>query len=69
MTQKVEVCIGYAKDVPVKPRFQVADECGPLRIFYTKAEALRWMQPWMRLTELPKCKREKLFIQCEEALL
>jgi hypothetical protein len=69
MPQMVRVCIGYAKDVRDMPRFQVTDESGPLRTFWTKAEAQRWMQPWMGLEELPKPKRTKQYIEVEEALL
>lgn len=69
MTAKVKVCIGYAKLARDVPRFQVTDECGPLRTFWTKKEAQQWMQPWMQLVELPKAKREKQYIEVEEAWL
>jgi hypothetical protein len=69
MTAKVKVCIGYAKPAHDAPRFQVTDELGPLRTFWTKEEALRWMQPSMQLVVLPKHKREKQYIEVEEAWL
>lgn len=69
MPQMVRVCIGFAKCAPAMPRYQVTDECGPLRTFWTKAEALRWMQPYMQLVVLPKPKREKQYIEVEEAWL
>jgi hypothetical protein len=40
-----------------------------LRIFWTKEEAQRWMLPWMKLVVLPKPKREKQYLELEEALL
>ena len=69
MATMVKVCIGYAKPAHDEPRFQVMDECGRLRIFWTKKEAQRWMQPYMQLVELPKVKREKQYIEVEEAWL
>ena len=69
MPRMVQVCIGFATPAHAKPRYQVLDEFGPLRMFWTKEEALRWMQPSMQLTELPKVKREKKYIEVEEALL
>lgn len=69
MPKMVQVCIGYAKPVHDTPRFQVMDESGRLRTFWTKAEAQRWMQPWMRLEELPKVKPQKQYAEFEEALL
>jgi hypothetical protein len=69
MVAKVKVCIGFATPVPDEPRYQVMDECGPLRIFWTKGEAERWMQPWMKLVVLPRPKRKKQVLEFEEALL
>jgi hypothetical protein len=69
MPKMVQVCIGYAKAVPAKPRYQVTDESGPLRMFWTKAEAQQWMQPYMRLIVLPKPKLELQYIEVEEAWL
>ena len=67
MPQMVQVCIGFATPAHAKPRYQVLDEFGPLRTFWTKEEALRWMQPSMQLIELPKTKRVKRYIEMEEA--
>jgi hypothetical protein len=69
MAKLVKVCIGYAQSACVEPRYQVIDECGPLRMFWTKEEAKRWMQPYMRLVVLPKPKREPKYIEVEEAWL
>jgi|APGre2960657404_1045060.scaffolds.fasta_scaffold08735_3 hypothetical protein len=69
MGKTIRVCIGYATPAQDKPRYQVMDECGPLRIFWTKEEAQRWMLPWMKLVVLPKPKREKQYLELEEALL
>lgn len=69
MAKMVKVCIGFATLAPERPRYQVMDECGPLRIFWTKSEAKAWMQPWMTLTVLPKPERVKKYIEMEEALL
>jgi len=69
MVKTVRVCTGSVLVVPVMPRYQVTDECGPLRMFWTKKEAEQWMQPWMKLVVLPKPKREKQFAEFEEALL
>ena len=41
-----------------KPRFQVHDEEGPLRAFYSKQEALDFMLPGMKLVILPGPKRK-----------
>jgi hypothetical protein len=69
MGKTIRVCIGYATPAQDKPRYQVMDECGPLRIFWTKEEAQRCMLPWMKLVVLPKPKREKQYLELEEALL
>jgi hypothetical protein len=69
MPQMVRVCIGFAPPAHAEPRFQVRDEFGLLRTFWTKEEALRWMLPSMQLSELPKTKRVKRYIDVEEALL
>ena len=69
MGKTVIVCIGSVTPAPEKQRYQVMDEFGPLRTFWTKAEAQRWMQPWMKLVILPKQKPVKQYIECEEALL
>jgi hypothetical protein len=69
MPQMVQVCIGYAKTVRDKPRYQVIDEFGLLRTFWTKAEAVQWMQPSMRLNVVPKPQRVKQYIEVEEAWL
>jgi hypothetical protein len=62
----MKLCIGYAP-TRSQPRYQVVDDVGPLRVFWSKEEALKWMQPNMTVVVLPKPKREKLFIECEEA--
>jgi hypothetical protein len=67
MPQMVQVCIGYATHAQGRPRYQVLDELGPLRTFWTKEEALRWMQPSMRLNILPRVKRVKQYIEMEES--
>lgn len=69
MAKMVRVCTGSVLVVPATPRYQVTDECGPLRTFWTKAEAKRWMQPWMKLVVLPKAKPQKQYAEFEEALL
>lgn len=50
-------------------RFIVYDEDGPLRKFYTRAEALAWMLDGMRLVVLPKKPKPDWFTVCGEALL
>jgi hypothetical protein len=69
MPQMVQVCIGCVKAAQDAPRFQVMDELGLLRTFWTKREALAWMQPSMRLVVIPKPKREKQYIEVEQAWL
>ena len=69
MPQMELVCIGYVTPVPVRPRYQVVDEFGPLRTFWTKKEALAWMQPSMHLNVLPKVKPVKRYIEVETAWL
>lgn len=55
-------------------RFIVHDEDGPLRQFWTKAEALKWLTDGMHLVILPKLRKPKpekpdWFVICGEALL
>ena len=55
-------------------RFIVHDEDGPLRQFWTRAEAEKWMLDGMRLVVLPKQRRRRpvkpdWFVVCGEALL
>lgn len=69
MPQMEQVCIGSVTHAPVGPRYQVLDEFGPLRTFWTKKEAQAWMQPSMRLNVLPKPKRVKQYIEVEAAWL
>jgi hypothetical protein len=69
MPQMEQVCIGFATPVRERPRYQVLDEFGPLRTFWTKKEALAWMQPSMRLNVLPKPERVKKYIEVEAAWL
>lgn len=40
------------------PRFQVHDEDGPLRAFWTRQAAEAWMLPGMSLVELPREPRK-----------
>jgi hypothetical protein len=69
MPQMELVCIGSATPVPARPRYQVVDEFGPLRTFWTKKEAQAWMLPSMRLNVMPKVKPVKQFIEVEAAWL
>jgi hypothetical protein len=62
----MKFCVGYTTPHSA-PRYQVCDELGPLRVFWSKEEAMRWIQPPMVLVVLPKPKREKVYIEIEEA--
>lgn len=50
-------------------RFLVVDEDGPLRQFWTRAEAVAWMLPGMNLVVLPKKPKPDWFAILGEALL
>lgn len=42
------------------PRYCVHDEDGPLRSFWTKADALRFMLPGMKLVVSPRPRKPKI---------
>lgn len=42
------------------PRYAVHDEDGPLRLFWTKSEAERFMLPGMRLVVAPRYRKPKI---------
>lgn len=47
-------------------RYIVHDEDGPLRSFYTRAEAIAFMTDDMTLQVLPKPKKDKINFEEEE---
>lgn len=49
-------------------RFQIHDEDGLLRSFWTRAEALAWKLPGMKLVVLPKVRRKTRAEEFSEAL-
>lgn len=52
------------------PRYIVHDELGPVRTFFTKLEATRWIKarPECRVETLPKPHEPSIFETTEEAV-
>jgi hypothetical protein len=58
------------REMKKNPKYIVCDEEGPLRVFYTKQEALKWMghRPEFELNTLVKEKEPSVFEITPEAV-